>query len=225
VPGPLARASYATFRRLAALRGSRSLHPDGLTFAAELQPRSADLEAEVFRGPSRPALVRMSRGVGLPGTLPDVLGLGIRVPDAYGQGRHQDFLLVTSGSAPVLRHLILPGPRGFFRHTFSSVLPYAVGGRMVVVGALPAAQEASPSEVDRLPLAAPGGVLELRTATLFGGWEPAARLELGPAIPADESAAFRLNPWNAGGGLRPTGPLMGLRDPAYRGSQDGGSSP
>ena len=48
-------------------------------------------------------LVRFSRCVGLPNAVPDLLGMPLRLSDAHGAGRHQDFLLVTvrrAGPAP-----------------------------------------------------------------------------------------------------------------------------
>jgi hypothetical protein len=58
--------------------------------------------------------------------LPDLLGMSIRVPDAYGPGRHQDFLLVTSIDLPVLHHVFIPAADAQQR-PFSSSLPYPRG--------------------------------------------------------------------------------------------------
>jgi hypothetical protein len=150
------------------------------------------------------AIVRLSRGVGLPRPLPDVLGLAVRLVDAHGPSRHQDFLLVTSLDAPVLHHLILPGPLGPYGQSYSSVLPYRVGERLRLVGALPRRPD-----------------FDLATAPLAGRWTPFGRLRLGERLSQAAAEALRFNPWHTGGGIRPAGPLQAIRGPAYKGSQQG----
>jgi hypothetical protein len=83
-------------------------------------------------------LVRFSRSVGLPPWLPDVYGLAVRLGDAHGPGGHQDLLLDTTQPAPLLRRL--PWPRwDATSAVYSSLLPYDVGGRRLLVGAVPVA--------------------------------------------------------------------------------------
>src|SRR4051812_31288290 len=84
------------FGAVARARDDRALHPDGVVFAGAIT-------GALFG--ARRALVRISRGGGLPETLPDVRGCAIRVLDAHGSGRHQDLLLASSLAAPVGRHL------------------------------------------------------------------------------------------------------------------------
>src|SRR5215210_1279406 len=127
-PGPVAAAIGGGFGALSRLRGARIFHPDGVGYAGALRitrPQTGYPGVPLLqrRGEHR-ALIRFSRGAGLPEPLPDVLGLALRILDVHGRGRHQDFLLVTSADAPVLHHLLLPGVRGFFAQSFSSVLPY-----------------------------------------------------------------------------------------------------
>ncbi|MFJ5997738.1 phosphodiesterase [Streptomyces sp. NPDC092370] len=82
------------------------------------------------------ATVRLSRAAGLPGRLPDGLGLAVRVQHADGVDRPLDLLLTSSGRGRITRHLPLPradalgGP-------YSSLLPYRVGGRRGVLTAFP----------------------------------------------------------------------------------------
>lgn len=54
-------------------------------------PQAAELLSR--RGEHR-AIARFSRAVGLPRPLPDLLGLSLRVPDAYGSGLHQPSPLI-----------------------------------------------------------------------------------------------------------------------------------
>ena len=148
-------------------------------------------------------IARLSRGVGLPKPLPDVLGLAVRVLDAHGPRRHQDLLLVTSLDVPVLHHLFLPGPLGPYGQSYSSLLPYRIGDRLRLIGALPRRPD-----------------FDLTLAPLNGRWgTPWGRLRLEERLSAEASFALRYNVWNTGGGIRPTGPFQGIRDPAYRGSQ------
>ncbi|MDQ3739714.1 MAG: hypothetical protein M3320_08555 [Actinomycetota bacterium] len=146
--------------------------------------------------------MRLSRALGVPKPLPDILGLAVRILDAHGPRRHQDFLVVTSADAPVLHHLLLPGPLGPYGQSYSSLLPYRVGERLRLIGALPRRPD-----------------FELAVAALGGRWVPVGRLRLGERLSSEASFALRYNVWNCGGGIRPTGPFQGIREPAYRGSQ------
>src|SRR4029450_7999147 len=47
-------------------------------------------------GATHQALLRFSRGAGLPEPLPDALGVAIKLPDAHGPGVDQDLLLTSS---------------------------------------------------------------------------------------------------------------------------------
>src|SRR5918993_1248649 len=119
---------------------SRAWPPHGAVYGAQLvvPGHGGPLgRTELFgTAVSRPALVRFSRSLGLPRPLPDLLGMSVRVPDAYGAGSHQDFLMVTSVDAPVLHHLFVPAGDVSGR-PYSSSLPYRVGDRSLIVGALP----------------------------------------------------------------------------------------
>lgn len=229
VPAPVAAATGAFWGALSALRGrKRSLHPIGNAYEATLvvPRRVATLGADLLDEPGeRRAIVRFSRGAGLPEPLPDILGIAIRVVDAHGPGEHQDFLLVTSSGLPVAHHALLPAT-SYFDRTFSSVLVYSIGGATRLVGAVP--RSAAPSDgpgggLGGVALAASRGQLfyELCLAAPLGRFVPVARLEVGRPMPADEGERLAFNVWNAGGGIRPGGPFQGLRLPAYEGSQRG----
>src|SRR6058998_1571689 len=88
---------------------------------------AAPREARLLREPGEHrAIARFSRSVGLPRPLPDLLGLSIRVIGAYGSGRHQDLLLVTSIDLPVVHHIFVPAGDVQDR-IYSSSLPYEAG--------------------------------------------------------------------------------------------------
>lgn len=189
------------------LRGTKAFHPRGVVHDATLVVTGDDrAPAPWLRAPrSYEAVVRLSRGVGLPRPLPDVLGLAIRVLDAHGAGSHQDVLLVTSGDGPVLQHLLLPALR-FDTLPYSSVAPYRTPSGLVLLGA-----RAERPEHYRLGWAALGGRLR-----------PFGDLRLG-ARQADAENALRFSVANCGGGLEPATWINRIRPAAYRGSQDGWS--
>ena len=204
-PPGVSGATSGFWRTLSRLRGKRILHPDGAAYEAALSVTGGEHGALLFDVPGEhDAIVRLSRGVGLPKPLPDVLGLAVRIVDAHGPNRHQDLLLVTSVDVPVLHHLILPGPLGTYGQSYSSVLPYRLGDRLALVGALPRRPD-----------------FELATAPVGGRLTPFGRLRLAERLSHEASEALRFNVWNTGGGIRPTGPFQGIRAPAYRGSQSG----
>jgi hypothetical protein len=107
--GPVVAAGFYT---LAALRNRRSLHPMGIGYQGWLRvpnERSARPGVPLFQaGATHPALLRFSRGAGLPELLPDALGVAIKLPDAHGPGVDQDLLLTSSSDRPLLRRLLFP---------------------------------------------------------------------------------------------------------------------
>ncbi len=169
-----------------------------------------------------PAIVRFSRSVGLPRPLPDLLGMSIRVLDAYGAGHHQDFMLVTSVDLPVLHHIFLPAT-DVQQRPYTSSLLYGAGARTFLIGTRPDPESPRPSgddEFHRLERAALTGRLrfELVIAAPLGRFERVGVLRVGSKLP-DTLDALRFDPFNTGGGLEPVGVLNRLRAYAYPLSQ------
>jgi hypothetical protein len=218
----VARSTAATFRALSRLRGRRIFHPHGVGFAATFYPEAARATGgEIFDSAQpRPAVVRLSRALGLPEALPDPCGLAVRLLDAYGPQRHQDFLLVTSGRSAGARHLLLPAP-GFTALGYSSLLPYRVGGRLGIVGAGAVQPDGDPTLADLRARESAGMEFAIELAAITGGWRRVGRLELGDRLPATEVERLRFDPANTGGGIELAGIVNRLRKPAYRGSQEG----
>ncbi|HVE67701.1 MAG TPA: hypothetical protein VNB64_03875 [Solirubrobacteraceae bacterium] len=218
---PGSGAVRAIFGGLASLRGGRALHPNGVVVRGTFRATGPGGGAELLApGVERAVDVRFSRGAGVPDPLPDVRGCAIRVVDAYGPGRHQDFPLASSFSRPAGRHALVPG-MDFFRAFYSSVLPYRIAGETRLVAATLDGGAGEGPGTAGIAAAARAGRLRVRlaTATPRGPWEEVATLELDAVAPPADARALRFNPWNSGGGIRPAGWLMALRDPAYRGSQ------
>jgi hypothetical protein len=230
--GPVVAAG---FYALAALRRRRSLHPTGIGYRGclrvpnEWPPRPG---VPLFQaGATHQALLRFSRGAGLPEPLPDALGVAIKLPDAHGPGVDQDLLLTSSADRPLLRRLLFPA-RSFVHGAFSTALPYDLGSERVVLLLVPAPISAGPSTggKDHRPVGAlaelgavvaSGLELELRTARSFGRSQPLATVTVGPPLSPDQTEALRFNPWTTGPGIHPSGWLNLLRDAAYQASQRG----
>jgi hypothetical protein len=228
-----APAAAAGFYALAALRRRRSLHPTGVGYQGQLVVGDGPGRPSVpllRPGAAYPALLRFSRGAGLPEPLPDALGVAVKLPDVHGPGADQDLLLTSSTSRPLLRRLLFPA-RSYVRGAFSTALPYDLGGERVVLLLVPAPSESgrSPGGVARgggamaeLRAAAVAGLgFELRTAGIFGPSQRLATLSVGQPLSAKQADTLRFNPWTTGPGLRPSGWLNLLRDAAYRASQRG----
>jgi hypothetical protein len=207
------------FGRLSHARGRRIFHPEGVGFRARLEPLGEGSGAMALDRPGE-AIVRLSRALGLPEPLPDFLGLALRLPDAYGQDRHQDLLLVTSGRRPLARHTLLPA-RGFADLPYSSILPFRVAGELAVIGARGVATRPGPGLTelrgrDRAQIS-----FTLALAPPGGEWRAAAVLALGERMNRAETERLAFDPGNTGGGLELAGLLNRLRIPGYEGSQKG----
>ena len=192
---------------VAAARRGKAVHPHGVVHRGRLvvdgipaAPAGSRLLSERAE---HDVLVRFSRSIGLPRPLPDLLGMSIRVVDAYGEGQHQDLLLITSIDLPVLHHVFVPAG-DVHQRPYTSSLPYRAGDETFLIGAVP--EE--------------GGELRfgVAVAPIACRFRTVARLEVGERLP-DTLDALRFSPFNTGGGLEPSGLLNGMRALAYPMSQ------
>jgi hypothetical protein len=226
----LASLLAAVFRLLSLLRRGRGLHPVGVGYSGclEITPAARRFTGAPLLAPGAryDAVVRFSRGAGLPEPLPDALGVAVRLPDAYGPGRDQDFLVSSSADLPLARRLLFPA-RSFLHVSFSSVLPYRVGGREVVTVLRPRPGPGRWPRTGRaladLSAAAATGDLayDLRLAGSLGRSRTVGVLTVGGPLDPAATEALRFNPWTTGQGIRPVGRLNRLRRPSYPGSQQG----
>lgn len=146
-------------------------------------------------------MVRVSRAVGLPPPLPDVLGLALTFRGAAGD-RH-DLLLATTGLRPGARFLLLPR-RNPFAVAYGSLLPYRAPRGLVLFAAVPLA-EAGAADKFRLLAAAP-----------TGPWREFATLELTAPTGAAPDQPIRFDPVrHVLPGLAWPPALARLREPAY----------
>lgn len=148
--------------------------------------------------------------------------MSIRVLDAHGYDRHQDFLLVTSVDLPILHHIFLPAG-DVQQRVYSSSLPYRSGDETFLVGARAHPDSPRPSggdEFERLAQAALSGRLrfEFALASLVGRFERIAEVEIGSRL-SEEFDALCFNPFNTGENLEPVGAVNRWRRAAYPQSQ------
>ena len=207
---PLLTLGTAAFRAASTLRGERAIHARGRTLTGRLTvPGGAGTGAPLLDAPGAyDVVVRLSRSVGLPLPLPDVLGLAVRVLDAHGPGRHQDLLLDSARPQPVLRRFPWLG-RDHLRALHCSLLPYDVAGTRLLLGARATSGSAT---LDDLPDEL---VFALLLATPHGPWRPWGVLRTDGVLPAPDGRQTRFTPATTGGGIRPAGPWQEWRRRAY----------
>jgi hypothetical protein len=219
----------SAFAALARLRGGRrALHPRGIVAAGVLvigdvadagvraaRPDGADL---LHRAGRYPARVRFSKSAGLPGPLPDALGIAVRLTGTHpSPGRVADLLFTSSTTAPVLRHL--PMVRLGWHGVYGTLLPYRTAAGSVLLalrGPVDAEGGAVPS-LDSLRRALAAGPL---TFDLLAGpdWHPVGRLEVaGPA--EEDDPDLRFDPAHEPPGLVFAPAVRAWRTSAYRASR------
>lgn len=142
-----------------------------------------------------PALVRLSRGIGLPNRLPDIPGLAIRLDL---DGKPADLLLAGTGTG-TLGRLVLHPRRDLRGGPLTSLLPYRSPSGPLWLAGVP------DGERD----------YELRWSAGTGDWIPFALLHLGSWRPDDRRISF--DPvLNTLPGLTNYDWVRRLREPAYR---------
>lgn len=120
----------------------------------------------------------------------------IKLPDVYGPGRDQDFLLASSADGVPFHHATLPAARADDR-LYSSLWLYLAGVQPVLFGA-------------RMDGESPGGMTFLMCGVL-SRFRRVGTLTVNAGATADDAdAGFAAR--NSGGGIRPLPPVL-----AYRG--------
>lgn len=137
LPNTIVRTAFQTG---AWLRQARVFHPRGIRLAGRFRATS---DYEPWFGPGdRAVIARLSKGLGSPGGVPDVLGLAFRVLD---RDEHPwDFALATTGRSTLGRLVITPA-RAWTTARFGTLLPYRFAD------AAPVWLFAEPLDADDLP--------------------------------------------------------------------------
>ena len=187
-------------------RHGKPMHPRGVVLEGVLERTGATPPVGVpwldEPGTAR-AVVRLSRGAGLPDRLPDLLGLAVHL-----QEDDVDLLLSSTGRGRLTR--LLPVLRRDPATAYGSIMGYGSTAGTVRLAAF--GERTAGGRGDR----ATDGLVFLLAATCRGGpWRPFARLVLHQPVAAGDPDvrfdAIRRPP----PGLRTDGPLARLRAPSY----------
>ncbi len=177
--------------------------------AKPLHPRGSVAQARLYRHGLQPPLgvefldtvstddvvVRESRSVGLPGWLPDIHGLAIKVTNP--DGSHGDLLFSTTGLGRVTRYALTLSLSQYGR-PMTTLLPYRTPAGPVLLGARSSG----------------GSTVEILCAVGDGDWRHVADLRLSYLEAEDQSVSF--DPVrNQVPGLEQYGWVRRLRAPAY----------
>jgi hypothetical protein len=174
----------------AAVRNSRLFHPDGVV-AEGIVERIAP-PGEGLPMNSCDVIGRVSKGVGLPGALPDIAGLAWRIPppqDLRSCGPW-DVLLAST----VANTRLLLGPvRSWSSATFSSLMPLRFRGGVWWVRARVATKIDEPGlslDTVRNQIDTHGMEFDIEQAPSAGRFKPLARLTLRHIDPSRDDIAF-----------------------------------
>ena len=220
---PLRGLSAGLFASLSKLRGHRVFHPYGEVFDATIKFDRKALRwlPDVIVTPrTHQAVVRFSRGIGLPAPLPDVFGMAVKIPDLYGGGGwDQDWLMVTSGSDPIGRHLLVP-TRELLARPYSTVLPYRRDDDGLITFGARAKQRNRIRSTEELETLLATRDLELDFTVAPEGRDHVVigTITLTGVI-SHPASSLTFNPWNTSSQLKPAGALNELRRDTYRASQ------
>ncbi|ODQ94895.1 phosphodiesterase [Mycolicibacterium holsaticum] len=174
----------------AALRGRRLFHPNGV-MAEGLLERIAP-EGEGLPMTSCDVIGRVSKGVGLPGALPDVAGLAWRMPppqDLRGCGPWDVLLASTVANS----RIVLSPVTAWQGATFSSLMPLQYQDSAWWVRARLATEfEGRGLSLDTVSdqIDSDGLVFDIDQAAGTGEFRPLARLTLRHADPSSDDVAF-----------------------------------
>lgn len=199
------------------VRRNRPLHPKGVVLAAVLHRSGGQTRrgaAWLDEDGEDRGLVRLSRSVGLPDQLPDILGLAFSFRS--GDDRRHDLLLASTGVGPVSRFVLTPR-RDPLNSAYTCLFPYAGPRGLVVIGAVPAQTRPAVSLND---LAADDGFSPVSFRMLAAAprqdWEQFGELTIGAVDRTDEAMSLRFDPMvHPLPGLSWQPWLVRLREPAY----------
>ena len=115
----------APFQFASSLRRARAFHPYGLELKGTLKP--ATPWWPVSESSTITVSARMSKALGTPGDLPDVLGLALRLHDVGADEIPWDILLATSGLSTFSK--MFPAPAFSWNGArYSTLVPYSRAG-------------------------------------------------------------------------------------------------
>ena len=187
-------------RSLAAVRpAAKPLHPEGLLVRGRIYRHGLSPGTGVpwlDDSGEDEVVVRLSRAIGLPGGLPDIHGLAVRIP--LQDGEHGDLLFASTGWGRLSR-FVLTASRSPQGRPMTTLLPYHAPRGPLLLGARADGAE----------------TFELSCASAGGDWRPFADLRFSLAPSGDGPIDF--DPvTNRLPGLEQYPSVAALREPSYR---------
>jgi hypothetical protein len=217
----LAAAAGSVLGRLfgtaAVVRRGKPLHPHGVVLDAVVVNRASGPVRWGAAWLDEPGedhgIARLSRAAGLPGQLPDIMGLALAITGPAGT-RH-DLLLASTGLGRLSRFMLTPR-RDPASASYSSLLPYTAASGPVLLAVAPV--RASGREVPAIPRHRSSTPLEFRmlAAAPSGCWHEYGLLRVAAREGAEPDPPVTFDPiLNPLPGLRFSTLLTQLREPAY----------
>ncbi|MDP9164929.1 MAG: phosphodiesterase [Actinomycetota bacterium] len=209
-----------------AVRHRRVFHPLGILAEGRIE-RIAEpgvgLPIE-----SADVIGRISKAIGVPGELPDLIGLAWRMPPRGSSTTPWDVLAVSAGSGLLTRFALRP-TTSWSGTTLTTLMPLRHDGGWWWVKAAMTTELSGGLSLDTVRAAIDdGGVaFDVQQAHGSGPFEPLARLRLTRSIPTDEEHDVSFDPTRhtaSGVGLGPRW-LTSLRERAYERSRRGRHAP
>jgi hypothetical protein len=190
-------------RSLAAVRpAAKPLHPDGVVVPGRIFRHGAPLHTGVpwlDETGEDDVVVRLSRAIGLPGSLPDIHGAAVRVftdgPTAHGYG---DLLFASTGWGRLTRFLLTFG-RDVEDRPMTTLLPYRTEAGPLLLGLR----------------AAGAHTFELACAEPDGDWQHVADVRIAPFVEAEDQDVSFDPVLHQLPGLEQYPAVETLREPAY----------
>ncbi len=212
------------FRWGAALRHARAFHPDGLLAEGSIE-RTASAEVGLPI-PSCDVVARVSKAVGIPGALPDIIGLALRIPPQDDDGAAWDILLASAGSGVLSRAVGLRPVTSWTGHTLSTLMPLRYeGGNWWLRARLATEIPGAGVSLNSVRTQLQKGTIEITLDQARGtsGFDELARLTLHGLLIAPHGGDVAFDPvlHTAPGVQLYPGWLANLRARAYDRSRDG----
>jgi hypothetical protein len=182
-PGPAVAAAAghlvaAVFAGIGLFRPVRPIHPHGVALSGVLERTGTAVSSGIdwVDSPGRDSVrARVSRSIGLPPALPDILGLALQLEG----GEHGDLFLASTGFGVPSRYLLRLLLRAE-RARYTTVLPYRGGRGPVLIGARTLSAPPLPARPRELAtaLADASWVLGVYHARPLGRWHRFGTLTL-----------------------------------------------
>jgi hypothetical protein len=178
------------FRLGAAARHRRLFHPDGVLAEGILErvaPPGDGLPVN-----SCDVIGRVSKGIGLPGALPDIAGLAWRIPPTPDLRSCMPWDVLLASTLANSRIVLAP-TMSWSRATFSSLMPFRFDGGVWWIRARLVTKIDEPGlAIDTIRNQIDSGAIDFDIEQAHGtrGFEPLARLTLRHLDPSNDDIAF-----------------------------------